>query len=38
MVDDQPWQYKMDPNYALKVREYLDKLLDVRFIYPSETP
>jgi hypothetical protein len=28
-------QYKMNPNYALKVRE--DKLLDVGFIYPVET-
>jgi hypothetical protein len=26
----------MNPNYALKVREDLDKLLDVRFIYPTE--
>ncbi len=30
-------QYKMNPNYALKVREDLDKLLDVGFIYPIET-
>jgi hypothetical protein len=27
----------MNPNYALKVREDLDKLLDVGFIYPIET-
>jgi hypothetical protein len=41
MVDDQPIkqrQYKMNPNYALKVREDLDKLLDVKFIYPIKTP
>jgi hypothetical protein len=30
-------QYKMNPYYALKVKEYLDKLLDARFIYPIET-
>jgi hypothetical protein len=30
-------QYKMNPNYALKVREDLYKLLDARFIYPIET-
>ncbi len=28
---------KMNPNYALKVREDLDKLLDIGFIYPIET-
>jgi hypothetical protein len=27
----------MNPNYALKVKEILDKLLDVRFIYLIET-
>jgi hypothetical protein len=27
----------MNPNYALRVREDLDKLLDVGFIYPIET-
>jgi hypothetical protein len=27
----------MDPNYALRVRKDLDKLLDVGFIYPIET-
>jgi hypothetical protein len=27
----------MNPNYALRVREDLDKLLDTRFIYPIET-
>jgi hypothetical protein len=30
-------QYRMNPNYALKVREDLDKLLDVGFIYPIKT-
>ncbi len=30
-------QYKMNPNYALKVREDLNKLLDAIFIYPIET-
>ncbi len=30
-------QYKMSPNYALKVRKDLDKLLDIGFIYPIET-
>ncbi len=30
-------KYKMNPNYALKVREDLDKLLDASFIYPIET-
>jgi len=30
-------QYRMNLNYALKVKEYLDKLLDVGFIYPIET-
>ncbi len=30
-------QYRINPNYALKVRENLDKLLDVKFIYPIET-
>jgi len=36
MVNVQPpkqKQYRMNPNYALKVRKYLDKLLDVGFIY-----
>jgi hypothetical protein len=27
----------MNPNYALKVREDLDKLLNIGFIYPLET-
>jgi hypothetical protein len=27
----------MNPNYALKVRKYLYKLLDAIFIYPIET-
>jgi hypothetical protein len=27
----------MNPNHALRVREGLDKLLDVGFIYPIET-
>jgi hypothetical protein len=27
----------MNPNYALKVRKDLDKLLDFGFIYPIET-
>ncbi len=26
----------MNPNYALKVREDLDKLLDAQFIYPTK--
>jgi hypothetical protein len=30
-------QYIMNPNYALKLKEDLDKLRDARFIYPSET-
>jgi hypothetical protein len=30
-------QYIMNPNYALKVKEDLDKLLDARFIYPIKT-
>jgi hypothetical protein len=30
-------QYKMHLNYALKAREDLDKLLDIRFIYPIES-
>jgi hypothetical protein len=30
-------QYRMNPNYALKMKENLDKLLDVGFIYPIET-
>ncbi len=29
-------QYKMNPNYALKMRENLDKLVDAEFIYPIE--
>lgn len=29
-------QDKMNPNYVLKVKEDLDKLLDARFIYPIE--
>jgi len=27
----------MNPNYALRVKEDLDKLLDIGFIYPKET-
>jgi hypothetical protein len=27
----------MNPNYALKVKEDLDKLLDIGFIYPIRT-
>jgi hypothetical protein len=27
----------MNPNYALKIKEDLDKLLDTGFIYPIET-
>lgn len=27
----------MHLNYALKTRKYLDKLLDIRFIYPIES-
>jgi hypothetical protein len=27
----------MNPHYALKMKENLDKLLDVGFIYPIET-
>jgi hypothetical protein len=27
----------MNPNYVVKVREDLDKLLDARFIYPIES-
>jgi hypothetical protein len=30
-------KYGMNPNYALKLKEDLDKLLDARFIYPIET-
>jgi hypothetical protein len=30
-------QYRMNPNYALKVKEDLDKLLDAKFIYLIET-
>jgi hypothetical protein len=30
-------KYRMNLNYALKVRKDLDKLLDVGFIYPIET-
>jgi hypothetical protein len=30
-------QYRMNMNYALKVREDLDKVLDIGFIYPIET-
>ncbi len=30
-------QYKTHLNYALKAREDLDKLLDIRFIYPIES-
>ncbi len=30
-------QYIMNPNYALRIIKDLDKLLDVRFIYPIET-
>jgi hypothetical protein len=37
MVDAKPirhGQYKMNPNYALKVWKDLNNLFDVRFIYP----
>jgi hypothetical protein len=39
VVNAQPKQrqYKMNLNYALKVKEDLDKLLDIRFIYTNET-
>jgi hypothetical protein len=30
-------QYRMNPNYALKVKKDIDKLLDAIFIYPIET-
>ncbi len=30
-------QYRMNLNYALKVGEDLDKVLDIGFIYPIET-
>ncbi len=30
-------QYRTNPNYALKVRENFDKLLNIRLIYPIET-
>jgi hypothetical protein len=30
-------KYRMNPNYALKVKEDLKKLLNVEFIYPIET-
>jgi hypothetical protein len=30
-------QYKMNPNYRLKVRDDLNKLCDAEFIYPIET-
>jgi hypothetical protein len=30
-------QYIMNPNYGLRVRKGLDKLLDTRFIYVIET-
>jgi hypothetical protein len=36
MVNVQPIkqkQYKMNPNYALRVKENLDKFLDAGFIY-----
>ncbi len=39
MEDAQPIkqkQYGMNPNYTLKVREDLDKLLDAGFIYHIE--
>jgi hypothetical protein len=40
MVNVQPIkqkQYRLNPNYALKVIENLNKLLDVGIIYPIET-
>ncbi len=40
MIDTKPLkqsQYKMNPNYALKVRENMNKLPNVGFIYPIET-
>ncbi len=30
-------KYRMNPNYALKVKEDLNRLLDVEFIYLVET-
>ncbi len=30
-------KYKMNPNYALKLKKDLNRLLDVEFIYPIET-
>jgi hypothetical protein len=29
--------YQMNPNYAQRVKEDLDKLLDAQFIFPIET-
>ncbi len=40
MVDARPIkqkQYKMHLNYAFKAKEDLDKLLDIRFIYPIKS-
>ncbi len=40
VIDAQPInqkQYKMNSNYALKIKDDLDKLLDIGFIYPIET-
>ncbi|KAL3676614.1 hypothetical protein R1sor_026562 [Riccia sorocarpa] len=31
-------RYRMNPNYAKRVKEDLDKLLKAKFIYPVETP
>jgi hypothetical protein len=40
MVNVQPIKqklYRMNPNYALRVRKDLDKLLDIGFIYHLKT-
>ncbi|KAL2635977.1 hypothetical protein R1flu_007456 [Riccia fluitans] len=31
-------RYRLNPNYAERVKKELDKLLEARFIYPVETP
>ncbi|KAL2622371.1 hypothetical protein R1flu_002576 [Riccia fluitans] len=31
-------RYRLNPNYAERVKKELDKLLEARFIYPIETP
>ncbi len=39
IVDVHPikWPYWINPNYAQKVKEDLDKLLDTHFVFPIET-